>query len=100
MSEPSWMEILAEHDGKLAASIVSDNEFLKSKTALRPQTKYLMAMAFDAIANRPAGVKHYALQARKAGATTAQLLDTIKLLRMFFGRPGMVAGIDGLRDDE
>ena len=99
MNDKSWTELLAEHDGNLSAMIEADTAFLESKTALTPQTKYLMAMAFDAIANRPAGVRSYAMRARESGATRAQIIDTIRLLRMFFGRPGMIAGIDGLRDE-
>jgi alkylhydroperoxidase/carboxymuconolactone decarboxylase family protein YurZ len=98
MSEKSWSEVLAEHSEELARLSREDSEFLESESALPSWTKFLMAMQMDAIFNHPGGVRWYGRRARELGATEAQVVEAIKLLRMFGGRPAMVTGVEGLRD--
>jgi alkylhydroperoxidase/carboxymuconolactone decarboxylase family protein YurZ len=59
-----------------------------------------MAMQLDAIANHPRGVRWYGRRARELGASEAQLVETIKLLRIFGGRPAMVTGAEALRNED
>jgi alkylhydroperoxidase/carboxymuconolactone decarboxylase family protein YurZ len=99
MSEKSWSEILAAHSSELAALSQADSAFLEADTALPPWVKYLMAMQLDAAFNHPRGVRHYGHRARELGASEAQVVETIKLLRIFGGRPAMVTGAEGLRDE-
>lgn len=98
MSEKSWSEVLAEHSDELARLSHQDAEFLESESALPSWTKCLMAMQMDAIFNHPGGVRWYGHRARELGATEAQVVEAIKLLRVFAGRPAMVTGVEGLRD--
>jgi len=58
-------------------------------TALPMWVKHLMAMQLDSVTNHPAGARYYGKQAVAAGASEAQLLEAIQLLRMFAGRPAM-----------
>jgi len=100
MAEKSWSELLGAHSEELAALSEADGAFLEADTALAPWIKYLMAMQLDAIANHPRGVRWYGRRARQLGVSEAQVVEAIKLLRIFGGRPAMVTGVEGLRDDE
>lgn len=98
MSEKSWSEVLAEHSAELAESARADGAFLEADSALPPWVKCLMAMQMDAISNHPRGVRWYGRRARELGASKEQVVEAIKLLRIFAGRPAMVTGAEGLRD--
>jgi alkylhydroperoxidase/carboxymuconolactone decarboxylase family protein YurZ len=98
MSEKSWSEVLAEHSDELAQLSHADAVFLEADSALPPWVKHLMAMQIDAVFNHPGGVRYYGRRARELGATEEQVVEAIKLLRIFGGRPAMVTGAEGLRD--
>jgi alkylhydroperoxidase/carboxymuconolactone decarboxylase family protein YurZ len=98
MDEKSWSELLAEHSPELVQLSYADGEFLEADSALPPWVKHLMAMQMDAIANHPGGVRWYGRRARELGASEEQIVEAIKLLRIFAGRPAMVTGAEGLRD--
>jgi alkylhydroperoxidase/carboxymuconolactone decarboxylase family protein YurZ len=99
MSEKSWSEILAEHSPELAELNRQDGAFLESDTNLPAWIKLLMAMQLDAVFNHPGGVRYYGRRARELGASPQQVAEAIQVLRMFAGRPAMVTGAEGLRED-
>jgi alkylhydroperoxidase/carboxymuconolactone decarboxylase family protein YurZ len=99
MSEKSWSQLLAEHSEEMAQLLHADGEFISSDTALPAWVKYLMAMQLDAVFNHPKGSRSYGQRAREAGASEAQVVEAIKLLRMFAGRPAMATAAEGLRDE-
>ena len=98
MSDKKWSELMAEYSEELAALSNSDTEFLNTDTALPAWVKYLMAMQLDAVFNHPTGARSYGKRANEKGATADQIVEAIKILRMFGGRPAMVTGVEGLRD--
>jgi alkylhydroperoxidase/carboxymuconolactone decarboxylase family protein YurZ len=99
MSEKSWSEVLAEHSDELAVLSRSDGEFLAADSALPAWVKLLMAMQLDALFTHPAGARYYGRRAQEMGATEQQVVEAIKVLRIFAGRPAMVTAVEGLRDD-
>ena len=99
MPEKSWSDILSEHSPELAELIQEDSQFMASDSALPIWIKYLMAMQMDAIFNKPAGVHYYGQRARELGASKAQLIEAIQMVRMFAGRPAMVTAAEALRDE-
>jgi alkylhydroperoxidase/carboxymuconolactone decarboxylase family protein YurZ len=99
MSEKSWSELLAENSPELAALLQEDSQFMAAETALPAWIKYLMAMQMDAIFNKPAGVRAYAKRALTLGASKAQVVEAIQMVRMFAGRPAMVTAAEALRED-
>ena len=98
MDEKSWPELLAEHSPELAQTSRADGEFLDADSARPAWAKHLMAMQMDAIHNHLRGVRWYGLRAQELGASKEQVVEAIKLLRIFGGRPAMVTGAEGLRD--
>jgi alkylhydroperoxidase/carboxymuconolactone decarboxylase family protein YurZ len=99
MTEKSWVDLLSEHSPELAELNRQDGAFLESDGALPAWVKLLMAMQIDAVFNHPGGVRYYGKRARQLGATTEQVAEAIQVLRMFAGRPAMVTGVEGLRDE-
>jgi alkylhydroperoxidase/carboxymuconolactone decarboxylase family protein YurZ len=72
---------------------------MAADSALPAWIKYLMAMQMDAIFNKPAGVRNYGQRARLLGASQAQVVEAIQMVRMFAGRPAMVTAAEALRDE-
>lgn len=99
MPEKSWSDILSEHSPDLAELLRQDSQFMAAESALPAWIKYLMAMQMDAIFNKPAGVKFYGKKALELGASKAQVVEAIQLVRMFAGRPAMVNAAEALRDE-
>jgi alkylhydroperoxidase/carboxymuconolactone decarboxylase family protein YurZ len=98
VSEKSWAVLLAEHSVELAELSRADGEFLESESALPSWVKHLMAMQLDAVFTHPGGARWYGRRARELGASEEQVVEAIKLLRIFAGRPAMVTAVEGLRD--
>jgi alkylhydroperoxidase/carboxymuconolactone decarboxylase family protein YurZ len=98
MSEKSWSEVLAEHSSELAELSRADGEFLTTGSALPAWVKLLMAMQMDALFAHPGGAHYYGRRARELGASEEQVVEAIKVLRIFAGRPAMVTAVEGLRD--
>jgi len=98
MSEKSWSEVLAEHSDELAALSRADGAFLTTDSALPAWVKLLMAMQMDAFFAHPGGARYYGRRARELGASEEQVVEAIKVLRIFAGRPAMVTAVEGLPD--
>jgi alkylhydroperoxidase/carboxymuconolactone decarboxylase family protein YurZ len=98
MSEKSWSEVLSEHSDELAELSRADGEFLTTDSALPASVKLLMAMQMDALFAHPGGARYYGRRARDLGASEEQVVEAIKVLRIFAGRPAMVTAVEGLRD--
>jgi len=80
MSEQSpFVRRLQEHDPELAAVMQQLRELVYAPGALEVKTKLLIAMALDAQANHPNGVAAIANQARAAGASEAEIRETLRV---------------------
>jgi alkylhydroperoxidase/carboxymuconolactone decarboxylase family protein YurZ len=95
--QKSWGDLLRDHAPDLDRQNRSDLEFLGSTSALTPREKLLIAMALDSAANKPAGARGYGEKAVQAGASKEQILDALRIVRMFAGRPALVTGCEALR---
>jgi alkylhydroperoxidase/carboxymuconolactone decarboxylase family protein YurZ len=97
MPDKSWGELLREQAPDLDQQNRTDLEFLGSGSALSSREKFLIAMVLDAAANKPVGARSYGERAVQAGASRDQVLDALRVLRMFAGRPALVTGCEALR---
>ncbi len=97
MADKSWGELLRDHSADLDSQNTEDAKFLGSDSALSAREKYLLAMVLDAAANKPAGAKGYGERAVQAGSMKAEILDALRVLRMFAGRPALATGCESLR---
>lgn len=97
MAEKTWPDLLKDHAPDLDAQNKADLEFLGRGSALSSREKLLIAMVLDAAANHPTGARSYGQKAVQAGASKDQVLDALRVLRMFWGRPALVTGTEALR---
>lgn len=97
MADKTWVDLIHQHSPEMEQQHKADMEFLGSGTALSSREKLLIAMVLDAAANKPNGARLYGEKAVQAGATREQVLDALKVLRMFAGRPALVTGAEALR---
>ncbi len=97
MADKGWMDLIRDHSPELDQQNKADQEFLNRDSALTSREKLLIAMLLDAAANKPNGVRGYGERAVKAGASKDQVLDALKILRMFCGRPALVTGTEALK---
>lgn len=100
MSEKSWRDLLAAHSEHLDRLAEADGTFLEGDGALPAWVKQLMALQLDAVFNHPGGVRWYGRRAQELGATTEQVVEALRVLRIFAGRPALVTGAEALRDLE
>ena len=98
MADKNWSELLAEHSPELARQSQEDSAFMESDSALPSWVKLLMAMQMDSVFNHPKGSRSYVKKAVEQGATTEQVVEAIKILRMYAGRPAMATGAEALQD--
>ena len=98
MADKSWSELLAQYSPELSRQSDEDSAFMKSDSALPAWVKLLMAMQLDSVFNHPKGSRSYGKQACEQGATTEQVVEAIKILRMYAGRPAMATGAEALQD--
>lgn len=97
---------MSEHP--LAPMIKLDPEFMKflegghhliyGDGALPSKFKLLMAMAFDAAHGARDGVRALALQAMKAGATKAEIAETIRVTFQLNGIGSVYTASQALKD--
>jgi alkylhydroperoxidase/carboxymuconolactone decarboxylase family protein YurZ len=98
MADKSWSELLAQYSPELTKQSQEDTAFIRSDSALPAWVKLLMAMQLDSIFNHPKGARSYGKQAVDHGATKEQVVEAIKILRMYGGRPAMATGAEALQD--
>lgn len=97
MAEKSWGDLLREHSPELDKQNKDDFQYLSGDSSLSSREKFLLAMALDAMANKPLGARRYGEAAVKAGASKQQILDALTIVRMFAGRGALATGCEALR---
>jgi alkylhydroperoxidase/carboxymuconolactone decarboxylase family protein YurZ len=64
--------------------------------ALDIKYKFLLAMALDAQANHPEGVRAFARSAREAGATEREIVEALRVVFYIGGMQALVTGAAAL----
>lgn len=90
MEKPFFVEAMEQHDPDLAHHLDALRAFVEQDGALPKRIKLLMAMLADALLGHPDGVKALAQQARAAGASEAELAETVRMALQTGGLPALV----------
>lgn len=93
MSQPSFMKVLREHDSEFFELVTAVMDKAQTADALDQKTKTLITLALDAAVSHPEGVKALAARARSLGATEQEIVETIRLVFIGAGIPGLVTGL-------
>ncbi|MBI3325866.1 MAG: carboxymuconolactone decarboxylase family protein [Nitrospinae bacterium] len=94
---PEWMRTLQQRDPKFAEMVLAQREYVLKDGAIPAKYKILMTMIVDAITTHPDGVANIANRARAAGATEAEINETVEVAYLFGGTPALVIATNAFR---
>ena len=93
MTQPAtWQDILQKDAPELFKVVNGARESVLIDGALSLKVKTLMTMLCDALLAHPDGVANIANRARAAGATEAEIAETVGVAFLFGGMPALVTG--------
>ena len=93
---PQAVSRIEQHDPEFLNDLAATAADAFSPGDLEVKHKFLLAMALDAQANRPGGVKSFARRAREAGATEREIVEALRVLFYLGGMQALVTGAAAL----
>jgi len=100
MAQPTispWIETLKQLDPEFAETYVEQRNRALRDGAIPAKYKILMTMMVDALMSHPDGVANIANRARAAGATEAEIIETVEVAYLFGGTPALVTAMNAFR---
>jgi alkylhydroperoxidase/carboxymuconolactone decarboxylase family protein YurZ len=94
---PPWIAALQQRDPQFAESYMAQRERILRDGAIPAKYKILMTMVVDALLSHPDGVATIANRARGAGASEAEILETVEVAYLFGGTPALVTAANAFR---
>lgn len=95
-ASPPWLQPLQERDPEFAAAYLAQRERTLQDGAIPAKYKILMTMVVDALLSHPDGVANIANRARAAGASEAEIVETVEVAYLFGGTPALVTAVNAL----
>ena len=93
---PASVSKLAEHDREFLNALAGTAAETFTPGAHELKYKYLLAMALDAQANHPGGVKLCVRRTREAGATEREIIEVLRVVFYLSGMQALVVGANAL----
>jgi len=90
------LEIIQKNDKDLFEAVMANGKMAYADGALGRKEKLLMAMAIDATHGAADGVHSLAMQAKDAGATTAQIMEAVRVAFAVSGTGALFTAARGL----
>jgi alkylhydroperoxidase/carboxymuconolactone decarboxylase family protein YurZ len=94
---PAWIQTLQQRDPEFAKSYLAQRERILKDGAIPAKYKHLMTMLVDALQAHPDGVANIANRARAAGATEAEIQETVEVTYLFGGTPALVTAMNAFK---
>jgi alkylhydroperoxidase/carboxymuconolactone decarboxylase family protein YurZ len=94
---PPWIEPLQKRDPDFVGSYIAQRERILRDGAIPAKYKILMTMVVDALLSHPDGVANIASRARAAGASDAEIQETVEVAYLFGGTPALVTAMNAFR---
>jgi alkylhydroperoxidase/carboxymuconolactone decarboxylase family protein YurZ len=94
---PPWIQPLQHRDPKFVESYMSQRDAILKDGAIPAKYKHLMTMLVDALQSHPDGVMNIANRARAAGASEAEIQETVAVTYLFGGTPALVTAMNAFR---
>ena len=94
---PAWIQALQQRDPKFTDMYMAQREYVLKDGAIPAKYKILMTMVVDAITAHADGVANIANRARAAGATEAEIEETVAVAYLFGGTPALVTAVNAFR---
>jgi len=92
------LEMLGRIDPDFLKRVREQNEFIFADGALPRKVKLLIAMAFDAAHGAENGVRSLASQAKKAGATSQEMAEALRVAYHLSGVGALYTASAGLKE--
>lgn len=93
-----WQSVLEVHAPELSKGVAAVRESVLTDGALSLKVKTLMTMLCDALLAHSDGVAAIANRARAAGASEAEIAETLGVAFLFGGMPALVTGANAFRE--
>ena len=93
---PKPLELLGQLDEGQVMRFVSERQAAMSGTLIPPKYKALIAMAAGIALDSPACILNNAKQAKKAGATTEEIVETFTIAKFAKSATAMASSIPAL----
>ena len=94
---PAWLQTLQQRNPEFTNTYMAQRERALKDGAIPAKYKILMTMIVDAIQAHPEGVANIANRARAAGATEAEINETVEVVYLFGGTPALVTAVNAFR---
>jgi alkylhydroperoxidase/carboxymuconolactone decarboxylase family protein YurZ len=94
---PPWIQALQQRDPEFVSSYMAQRERILRDGAIPAKYKLLMTMLVDALQSHPDGVLAIANRARAAGASEAEIEETVEVTYLFGGTPALVTAMNAFR---
>ena len=94
---PPWLQAMQSRNPQFVESYMTQREHILQDGAIPAKYKHLMTMIVDAIMSHPDGVANIANRARAAGATEAEVQETVEVIYLFGGTPALVTAMNAFR---
>jgi alkylhydroperoxidase/carboxymuconolactone decarboxylase family protein YurZ len=101
MTQPrpgSWQSVLERHAPSVLKDVTANRESVLTDGALSLKVKTLMTMLCDALQGHGDGVAVISNRARDAGATEAEIAETVGVAFLFGGMPAVVTAANAFRE--
>jgi len=97
---PEWMKKIQHHNPEFAGLYKGFSDRVMKDGAIPAKYKILMTMIVDAIMAHREGCAAIADRARAAGASEAEINETIEVAYLFGGTPAMVTATSALAPEK
>jgi alkylhydroperoxidase/carboxymuconolactone decarboxylase family protein YurZ len=94
---PEWLRSLQDRNPEFTQTYLAQRERALRDGAIPAKYKILMTMIVDALLSHPDGVANIANRARAAGATEAEINETVEVAYLFGGTPALVTAVNAFR---
>jgi alkylhydroperoxidase/carboxymuconolactone decarboxylase family protein YurZ len=94
---PPWIQPLQQRDPQFVESYMTQRERILKDGAIPSKYKHLMTMLVDALQSHPDGVANIANRARSAGASEAEIQETVEVAYLFGGTPALVTAMNAFK---
>ena len=94
---PEWIAALQQRAPEFTESYLAQRQRVLADGAIPAKYKILMTMLVDALMAHPEGVATIANRARAAGASEAEITETVEVAYLFGGTPALVTATNAFR---
>ena len=94
---PEWIAGLQQRAPEFSDSYLAQRQSILADGAIPAKYKILMTMLVDALMAHPEGVATIANRARAAGASEAEITETVEVAYLFGGTPALVTATNAFR---